>query len=124
MTLTKSKSVRGATKPATAKKPASKPAATTKAAPKAKAAQPAKAPATPANPFPARKPLAETDFGKFRQPIAKPAEPKGGRYVVIAGEGTMPIGDGDRRVKRGESDWASDAEIAWLKSNGCEFKLA
>jgi hypothetical protein len=134
LTLTTFKSVGGTTKPVAEKKPAiSKPAAAPKAEPKAKAPKPAKA----------KKPLADTEAAaskaKWSAHVAdenaaragraafdaKPAAPKGGRYVVIAGAGTMPIGDfGDRRVKRGESDWVSDAEIAWLNSNGCEFKLA
>jgi hypothetical protein len=88
-------------------------------APKAKAPKPAE----PAAPLaPAKAPL---DPGASAKAPIKPAEPKGGRYVIIAGEGTMPLGaDNWRRVARGVSISVSADELAWLEANGVAFKRA
>jgi hypothetical protein len=73
---------------------------------------------------------AKTDASKKAKPqpandTGKPSEPEGGRSVIIAGEGTMPLGaDNWRRVPRGTSISVSEAELAWLEANGVAFKRA
>lgn len=100
------------------------------AAPKAKATAPKPAKVTKAATPKAKKPLAD-DFEKFRRPLpqgsqqASPTEPEGGRYVIISGEGTMPLGaDNWRRVPRGTSIPVSADELAWLERSGVAFKRA